>query len=766
VERIYRSLLLLSDDELIHASITLRGKVMSHPVMNTDLRCEAFALVKEAVRRSLGFTMYDVQLSGGWLMCDGHAIEMKTGEGKTIVALLPAYWFGLHRDSVHIITVNEYLARRDCEQMSAVFRLLDVSVGLNLANMSLQNKKIAYQQKITFGTATEFGFDYLRDHMAYEAESKVQRKLTLAIIDEIDSILLDEARTPLMIAHKIPAAPDTYTICTKFIAAFQEMRDYEIDLETKQVMFSESAIHKIETAFFIDNLYDPECAPVYHCLLQCLRAKVLFCRDIDYIIRDEKVRLIDAFTGRIMEGRQFQDGLHQAIEAKEQLLLSEENHLHAIITIQKYFSLYDQLTGLTGTAKMDEAEFKQIYNLQIVAVPTQQPVIRVDKPDRVFRSKQEKHQQIVAVIQQCYLSGQPVLVGTTSVRQSEEIAGLLTQASIPHQLLNAKTQRDEANMIAMAGQYGAITIATNMAGRGTDICLGSGVAEIGGLYVIGTERHESRRIDQQLRGRSGRQGDPGTSQFLLSLEDEWLKRYADEEAHNYQQLWAIDKKGSTHQKKLLNFMDKVIIHVEQQMHSIRTLVYEFDTVFHEQRQSFYHMRDVIMDEQDKSANLLALYCEHCIERLLDEICPQKIIPEKWDIKKLAMLLRMSGNEWISLAKYREPDQMRSFIMQWWHHRHHHYMNLIEDTQDWINRWRLQLLQTMDHYWMKHLEYADQLKQGIHYQSYGGKNPVDYYGSTTWRQFQEMNRQIEHSLGSMFINEAGRFQVDEPISQSS
>ncbi len=704
IESVTLSLQKMSNHELMLASEQLRIEVNQGGAA-TQLRLRAFAFVKEAVLRAIGLEMYDVQLIGGWVLCEGSVAEMKTGEGKTIVSYLPAYWFALQGKGVHLITVNEYLARRDYEQMTKVFSLLGLTVGINLANMPPSQKKTAYQQDITFGTSSEFGFDYLRDHLTYDLESRVQRSgkydekskasngLAYAIIDEIDSILIDEARTPLIIAGKTKAAPDLYYICARFVQGLQEDRDYEVDSETRQVMFTESAIRRIEMVFQIDNLYDLEHTSVYHHLLQSLRAKVLYRQDVDYIILDGRIELIDAFTGRIMEGRQYGEGLHQAIEAKEKVPLSEEIRKHAVITVQKYFSLYGQVVGMTGTVKSEEEEIRRIYGLDVVVIPTYKPIVRVDERDRIFLTRQEKYTYVIEEIKRRHDTGQPVLVGTTSVRQSEEISLKLAEAGVSFRLLNAKTEEEEAQIVAVAGERGAVTIATNIAGRGTDIRLSEGVAELGGLYVIGTEHHESRRIDMQLRGRAGRQGDPGSSQFLLSLEDELLERFAGEEVEELRSAWQ-DSGFRINKIKLQTFTEQVQHKVEQMMFSLRSMVYQLDSVIHEQRQAFYAQRNAIVDK---------------------EVDMREILSEHLDF-----------NEKESI-EHRMKDQ------------------------GWFEPLRIQWIQIMDLQWQDHLDWIELVKQGMHYQSYAQTDPILAYEKVTWTRFARMDRRIKRSVERMLAD---------------
>ena len=749
-DRVFPSLQLMSDFELTQASQRLKVEVESGKV-DIQQRRMAFALVKEAVHRTLKLQMYDVQLVGGWVLCEGKVAEMKTGEGKTLVSLLPAYWFALQGKGVHIITVNEYLAQRDYTQMVEVFRLLGVSVGFNRVGLTLSEKLTAYKQDITYGTCSEFGFDYLRDHLVHDAAARVQRGLVYAIVDEIDSILIDEARTPLIIAGNTKAAPDLYYICARFVAGFKQERDYEVDLETRQVMFTDVAVRKIETTFSISNLFDLEHISVYHSMLQSLRAKVLFRRDVEYIVapadRDavEKVHLIDPFTGRFMEGRQYSEGLHQAIEAKENVPLSEETRTHGMITIQKFFSLYGLTVGMTGTAKTEEDEFRRIYGLDVVVIPTHKPVIRKDEQARFFLTKIEKYSQIANEIQLRYQTRQPVLIGTTSIQQSEEIALLIEKLSLPFRLLNAKSEAEEAAIIASAGQLGAITIATNMAGRGTDISLGVGVAALGGLCVIGTELHESRRVDMQLRGRAGRQGDPGCSQFFVSLEDDLWERFAADE---------VEELCTASAQKLRVFAEKVQSRVEKQMFTLRTMVYQLDSIIHEQRQSYYEQRNVVV-ELAHAVDLLATMSTYMTEYIADlrkQCCSDSMLSEEWNLSLLQSELHLDDEFRNRISKMDDAKLLHTAVNGWWSKQWELYSSGVGDQVSWTEQWRLRMLQVMDRYWQEHLDQVEQIKQGIHYQGYAQLNPILAYETETWKRFTEMGRNIQQTISRLISKE--------------
>ncbi|HJV45592.1 MAG TPA: preprotein translocase subunit SecA [Bacillota bacterium] len=715
---------------------------------DTKIRCQAFALVKEAVRRVLGVVMHDVQLLGGWVLSDGKVAEMATGEGKTITSILPIFWYALRGEGVHVITVNEYLARRDYEEMGKVFQFLGLTVGLNLAGMNELEKKQAYQKDITYGISTEFGFDFLRDHLVEYPHKRVQRPLSYGIIDEIDSVLIDEARTPLIIAGKIKAAPDQYYVCSRFIKSLKEGRDYELDWETKQVMFTEFGIQKIESTFMIDNLYDLENTTIYHYLLQSLRAEVIMKKDIDYILSEGQVKIIDAFTGRILDGRQFSDGLHQAIEAKEALALSEENRTVATITIQKFFSLYKCISGMSGTVQTEEKELRDIYGLEIISIPTHRPVIRQDFKDLIFLSREEKYKRMIDEIERIHRLGRPVLVGTTSVQQSELIAQKLDLLKLPYQLLNAKKEKEEAEIIAKAGQKGAITIATNMAGRGTDIRLGDGVEDLGGLHVIGSERHESRRIDNQLKGRAGRQGDPGSTQFFLSLEDELILQNAGEEAQALKSNW---KGNRFNYKEALNFFEQVQKDIEQRMFEIRSLVCKLDTVIHEQRLTLYQHRSKVIDAEEVN-ELILDHLYSFIERMTNRYCPDTLVVEEWDFTSLEKKLFFPIPN--HFKKVSDRKELVKQLCNVWNSRWHAYLD-IQSDEGTQTRLKQNYLQIIDQCWLSHLEVLDSIKQGIHYQAYANQDIIQAYRLESWKQYRVMEDKIQALLYREIIQEINR-----------
>ncbi|ATA61461.1 accessory Sec system translocase SecA2 [Geobacillus stearothermophilus] len=710
-----------------------------------DIKVEAFAVVREAAKRVLGMRHFDVQLIGGLVLAEGNIAEMATGEGKTLVASLPSYLRALEGKGVHVITVNDYLAKRDRNLIGQIHEFLGLTVGLNLPLMSPQEKKRAYEADITYGIGTEFGFDYLRDHMVYDAAEKVQRPYHYAIIDEIDSVLIDEAKTPLIIAGKARPSADLHYVAAKLVKRFERDIDYLFDAETKTVNLTDDGIEKVEKAFGIDNLYDLQHKVLYHYVIQALRAHVLFKRDVDYIVRDGKVLLVDAFTGRVMEGRSLSDGLHQAIEAKEGLEITEENKTHASITIQNYFRMYPILSGMTGTAKTEEKEFQRIYGMDVVPIPTNKPKIRLDLPDRVYMTRHDKYVAVAKEVKRRHESGQPVLIGTTSILQSEEVAKYLDQEHVPYELLNAKTVEQEAEVIAKAGQRGRVTIATNIAGRGTDILLGEGVDKLGGLHVLGTERHESRRIDNQLKGRAGRQGDPGSSQFFLSLEDEMFRRFAAEETEKWKAKLKADETGCILNDEIHAFVDKVQRIVEGLNFSVREYHLKLDDVMNEQRNVIYHIRDRVLGEEDR-VGLVAPMIRSACERIVEAYTPSEQIPEEWDVGRMA--------EELNRILYRPPvafdrppadrDDVKRTVAE----AVDAQLSFLEGKK---GDSRLQsllksvMLTVIDDHWMRHLDHMMLLKEGIGLRQYQQEDPIRLYQKEGFELFQAMYAAIENEI---------------------
>ena len=613
-----------SDDELRGMKDRFKEMLAAGKTL-IDIQTDAFAVVREAAKRVLGLRHYDVQLIGGFVLHEGSIAQMNTGEGKTLVSTLPVYLHALEGKGVHIITANEYLASRDKETMGQVHEFLGLTVGLNVSEMDSHSKKEAYAADITYGTGTEFGFDYLRDNMVVRKEDKVQRGHQFAIVDEVDSILIDEARTPLIIAGKSSEGQELFYITAQIMKTFRENEEYEMFSETKHTFLTDKGADKIEKAFGIDNLYDPEHTELLHHVSQSLKAHAALKRDVDYIVKEGKIELIDKFTGRVMEGRSFSEGLHQAIEAKEGLEITEENETQATITIQNYFRLYHSLAGMTGSATPSKSEFWDTYGLPVVTIPTNKPVIREDLPDLIFKDKASKIKRIVDEVKKIHSQGRPILIGTTSIEQSEILSNELTKVKIEHQVLNAKTEADEAEIIAKAGQKSQVMIATNMAGRGTDIMLGEEVKALGGLSIIGTERHESGRIDMQLRGRAGRQGDPGASQFIISLEDDLFTFYDKDEHERYMKKIKWNDEGIVTAPAPDKYMKKVQETIEYMHQAARNHLLKLENPLNEQSRIIYAMRDRLLDlDETEMFPILLEYIEKYVRQLVYAYFPEVI----------------------------------------------------------------------------------------------------------------------------------------------
>jgi preprotein translocase subunit SecA len=731
----------LSDQELREKTAYFKNELANGKTV-FDIQAEAFAVVREASKRVLGMRHFDVQLIGGLVLAEGNIAEMATGEGKTLVASLPSYLRALEGKGVHVITVNEYLAKRDRELIGQIHEFLGLTVGLNLPMMETEEKKAAYQADITYGIGSEFGFDYLRDNMVYDVSQRVQRPFHYAIIDEIDSVLIDEAKTPLIIAGKTGVSSELSYLCARIVKTFQRDVDYYYDEETKATNLTEEGIAKIERGFGIDNLYDLEHQTLYHYVIQALRAHVLFQRDVDYIVKDGKVILIDMFTGRPMEGRSLSNGLHQAIEAKEGLELTEENKTQAAITIQNYFRLYPILSGMTGTAKTEEKEFQTLYGMDVVQVPTNKPVIRVDEPDRVFLTIDQKYKAVAKEVKRVHATGQPVLIGTTSILQSEKVAKYLEAENLSFRLLNAKTIEQEAQLIALAGQKGQITIATNMAGRGTDIMLGEGVAELGGLFVLGTERHESRRIDNQLKGRAGRQGDPGRSQFFISLEDDMFRRFAKEETEKWMKKAKTDENGEILNKDIHEFVDRVQRICEANNFSIREYNLKLDDVLNDQRTTVYRLRNRIL-ENDHLIPLMIDMLRAYVPYEIEQHCPIEMLPEEWNLEELSERL----HEIIPFPAVQLPKTINDIedvknSVQHSLEQYIHYLETMNDAEQMLSEIRPSLLSIVDHYWLNHLDAMERLKEGIGLRYYSQEDPIRQYQREGFELFVYMYRQIE------------------------
>jgi preprotein translocase subunit SecA len=715
----------LTDEELKNKTLYFKEQLTNGKTID-DIKVEAFAVVREASKRVLGLRHYDVQLIGGLVLNEGNIAEMPTGEGKTLVASLPSYLRALEGKGVHVITVNDYLATRDRNQIGKIHEFLGLTVGLNVPMMQPEEKQLAYRADITYGIGTEFGFDYLRDNMVTSVAQRTQRPYHFAIIDEIDSVLIDEAKTPLIIAGKMKSSAELHYIGARLAKRFAKDDDYTFDEETKATSLTDVGIDKVEKAFGVDNLYDLEHQTLYHYMIQAVRAHVMFERDVDYIVKDGKVMLVDMFTGRIMEGRSLSDGLHQALEAKEGLEVTDENKTQASITIQNYFRMYPILSGMTGTAKTEENEFRHVYGMDVIQIPTNRPVIREDLEDLVFETKDQKYAAVTQEVKERHSKGQPVLIGTTSILQSEKVAEYLDNEKLEYQLLNAKTVEQEVQLISQAGQLGRITIATNMAGRGTDILLGEGVAELGGLHVIGTERHESRRVDNQLKGRSGRQGDPGSSQFFISIEDDMFRRFAQDDLEKLKPTVKTDENGLIENKKIHEFVNRTQRICEGSNFSMREYNLKLDDVINEQRNVIYHLRNRVLEEQNQMPILFPLL-DRAVNSLLDKYCLEDEIPENWQLAELKAEL----NQFLPVSSLEFPDENfdRRTIEKMVAQVVAEYKAEIEDLSS--NR-KLQGTMSgassfiIDRNWIRHLENMNRLKEGIGMRHYQQEDPMRIY----------------------------------------
>ena len=727
---------------------------------------EAFAVCREASRRVLGMRHFDVQLMGGICLHEGKIAEMKTGEGKTLVATLPVYLNALEGKGVHMVTVNDYLARRDSEWMGQLYNFLGLSVGLILHDMDFPERKHAYGCDVTFGTNNEFGFDYLRDNMVIQEDQMVQRPLHYAIVDEVDSILIDEARTPLIISGPGQKSTEMYAVMARAVANLKEGEDYKVDEKQKTVAPSDEVVPKIEKFLGIQNLYAPENIELSHCFTAALRAKALMKRDRDYVVRDGEIVIVDEFTGRLMTGRRYSDGLHQAIEAKENVKIQRESQTLATITFQNYFRMYDKLAGMTGTAKTEEDEFLKIYKLPVVVIPTNMPVRRVDHPDVVYKNKRAKYRAVTNEVERVHTKGQPVLIGTTSIEQSEELSGYLKKRGIPHSVLNAKFHEKEAQIVADAGQRGVVTIATNMAGRGTDIKLGEGVPELGGLFIIGTERHESRRIDNQLRGRSGRQGDPGESRFYISLEDDLMRLFASENIAKVMDKLGMEEDEPIEHTLITRSIEHAQKKVEARNFDIRKHVLEYDDVMNQQREIMYGERKKILRGENLRDNIRGMV-NHIIKQEMNQYANEKLYPEEWQldelIKDAEKIFAPVGALKVSELEKMSRDELKE-----------HLEKLAEDTYkqreaaftEKVMREleKVVMLRIVDNKWMEHLDHMDMLREGINLRAYGQRAPLVEYKIEALAMFEEMTGAIQDQIATTMYHVAIVQQAPPPDEQ--
>jgi preprotein translocase subunit SecA len=778
INQIEPQILPLSDEGLRSRTSAFKERINRGEPLEEVLP-EAFAVVREAARRTLGERHFDVQLIGGIVLHEGKISEMATGEGKTLVSTLPAYLNGLKGEGVHIVTVNDYLAKRDSEWMGAIYRFLGLSVGVILHELDDQERKKAYGCDITYGTNNEFGFDYLRDNMKFSIEDYVQRDLQYAIVDEVDSILVDEARTPLIISGPAEESTDKYYKINRIIPSLKQGADYQLEEKSHTAFLTEEGVFHVEKLLHVENLYDHRNIETLHHVNQALRAHTLFKRDVDYVVKDGQVVIVDEFTGRLMPGRRWSDGLHQAVEAKENVRIENENQTLATVTFQNYFRMYKKLAGMTGTADTEAVEFRKIYNLDVVVIPTNMPLIRTNYPDVIYKSEEEKFRAAVREIEELNRSGRPVLVGTISIEKSERLSQMLKRKGIPHNVLNAKHHEREAEIIAQAGRVGAVTLSTNMAGRGTDILLGGNpkflvktmvdekadeeavqkayekvlavvqkekekVIQLGGLHVLGTERHEARRIDNQLRGRSGRQGDPGSSRFYLSLEDDLLRIFGSERISHIMDRLGIEEDQPIEHRLVTKAIENAQKKVEAHNFEIRKSLLEYDDVMNQQREVIYSQRrDVLTGEDLKNAMVEVI--EEQAESIVDFYADEKVHPEDWDLKGLQDAIYQQFSFRWTVPSGEEDGLNREHLKEWLIQGVEEvYRKKEEEFGEAMLRYleKVIMLQSIDHHWKDHLLAIDQLKEGIGLRGYGQKDPRIEYQKEAYQMFLEMMDRIK------------------------
>jgi preprotein translocase subunit SecA len=725
-----------------------------------DLLPEAFAAVREASVRTLNMRHFDVQLIGGIVLHEGKIAEMKTGEGKTLVATLPAYLNALTGKGVHIVTVNDYLARRDTEWMGHIYQFLGLSMGTIIHGLDDAERQAAYAADITYGTNNEFGFDYLRDNMKFDHKSLVQPQLNFAIVDEVDSILIDEARTPLIISGPAEKSTDLYYQVNGLIPRLSANQHYSIDEKARSATLTEDGVARCEQLLKVDNLYDPRYIELLHHINQALRAHTLFKRDVDYIVKDGEVIIVDEFTGRLMPGRRYSEGLHQALEAKENVKIENENQTLATITFQNYFRMYDKLAGMTGTADTEAAEFKKIYNRDVMVIPTNMPMIRDDFPDAIYKTRKDKFDAVLDEIEELHVKGQPVLVGTISIDVSESLSKKLKKRGIEHSVLNAKNHEKEAEIIAMAGQAGAVTISTNMAGRGTDIVLGEGVTDVGGLHIIGTERHESRRIDNQLRGRSGRQGDPGSSRFYLALEDDLLRIFGGERITGIMEKLGMPDGEPIEHNMISRAIENAQGRVEGHNFEIRKQLLEYDDVMNQQREVIYRQRREALDGKSLKPAIVEMIREKS-EEIAADTFGESAVAEEWDLKSIRDAIFKQFNfylDGVGEDGLEDLDQegLADLIFEAAKTLYDQRESAI-GSEDFRQLERVVMLQTVDNLWKDHLLSMDHLKEGIGLRGYAQQNPLLVYKKEGFEMFNEMIARVkEETLAILF-----RIQIEEP-----
>ena len=765
----------LSDDQLLAKTSEFKARLKEGATLD-DILPEAFAVVREAGLRTLKMRHFDVQMIGGIVLHEGKIAEMKTGEGKTLAATLPIYLNSLEGKGSHVVTVNDYLAKRDSQWMGTIYEFLGLTVGRIYHDMPEEERREAYNCDVTYGTNNEFGFDYLRDNMKFSSEQFVQRELNFAIVDEVDSILIDEARTPLIISGPAEESTLKYNEACKVIPKLRKEKDFQVDEKAKTAALNDEGIGTVEKILDIENLYDPQNIETLHCIQQALKAHALFKNEVDYVVNDGEVVIIDEFTGRMMPGRRYSDGLHQALEAKEGVKIENENQTLASITFQNYFRMYDKLSGMTGTADTEAEEFNSIYNLEVIVAPTNKEMVRDDCSDLIYRTEQEKFDALIEEIRGCNETGQPVLVGTISIEKSEQLSHHLKKYGIKHNVLNAKHHEKEAEIIAQAGHKKGVTIATNMAGRGTDIVLEEGVSELGGLHITGTERHESRRIDNQLRGRSGRQGDPGSSRFYLSLEDDLMRIFGSEKISGIMEKLGMENGQPIEHPMVSKAVANAQKKVEAHNFDIRKHLLEYDDVMNKQREVFYGLRREILKNENHREMLLEM-AEELVDEVLDDIASEKIYPEEWDIEALDDYMMRQFS--VPVKKQEEVLEIGSGLnlpiencdrekLQ------NAIMGSIQscyaikeqgiDPNMMRQLEKMIMLQVVDNLWKDHLLGMDHLKDGVGLRGYAQKNPLTEYKKEGFEMFSKMMHQIREGvteyLFKVQIEEGSEFSAEQ------
>ncbi|MFO7815987.1 MAG: preprotein translocase subunit SecA [Halanaerobiales bacterium] len=756
----------LSDSELKDKTDEFKERYENGESLD-DLLPEAFAVVREASQRSTDeeFRHFDVQLMGGIVLHEGKIAEMKTGEGKTLVATLPVYLNALTGKGVHVVTVNDYLAKRDSEWMGQIYKFLGMDVGVVLSGMNPQERKEAYNADVTYGTNNEFGFDYLRANMETKPDNVIKHDFHFAILDEVDSILIDEARTPLIISGPVQETPSDYRKFNRVIPKLNEEEHYELDEKNNNVTLTEEGVHKVENYLGVNNLFDEDNFQLHHQVNQALRAHTLMKKDRDYIVDEGKVKIVDEFTGRVMEGRRYSEGLHQAIEAKEGVSVQKGSQTFARITLQNYFRMYDKLAGMTGTAKTEEEEFIKIYDMEVIVVPTNEPLIRDNKPDLVFKDEEAKFKAVVDEIQERNNKGQPLLVGTVDIDKSEKLSRMLNRRGIQHNVLNAKNHKKEAEIIKDAGQKKSVTIATNMAGRGTDIVLGEGVVEVGGLHVIGTERHESRRIDNQLRGRAGRQGDPGSSQFFVSLEDDLLRLFGSDNITALMDKVGMQDDQPIQHKMISNAIEKAQRKVEGRNFDIRKAILEYDDILNKQREVIYEQRSRVLFS-DQIDEIIFGLLEKLIEDITESYLSEDIHPSEWDLEGMVEYLnKFYFTEELTVERLEDKNkgEIKKYLIEFGKKNY-------KDKEEKFSRENMEqiakhiALRVIDRNWMSHLDNMDELRQGIGLRAYGQKDPLTEYKFESYDMFNEMTSSVrEDIIRSIFrieVHEDGKLDKDK------